>query len=219
MVDGWFGHQQTQKKLWQIADQFLAKGNPAQFNQALMDLGSQVCTTANINCQKCPLIKGCKAYKQNKQASYPEKKAKKTKPRKETTLLIILNSQNQILLEKRPPMGIWGGLWSLPEINQKQSIARWFEQNYPFCQAQFLAKLDSRPHTFTHFHLEIKPQIWLINESKQDQVKEDQAIWYDFNQPIKKGLAKPVSQILSEMKRWNKNDSKSSPMCAIEKTS
>ncbi len=199
IVKGWFGHKKVQDQLWDIATQFLSQNKPAQFNQALMDLGATICTSRQMACQKCPLNSDCKAYQTKTQLDYPTKKPKKKRPEKSIIMLVIINKKNQVLLEKRPAIGIWGGLWSFPEIKDASALQNWFIR---YCQSydyKKITQLKIRYHQFTHFQLAIEPQLFLL-QSEIKQVREEKAAWYDLEQPIEKGLATPISQILTEIK-------------------
>jgi len=78
----------------------------------MMDLGATVCTRAKPACLLCPLQSHCAALKEGEPTAYPAKKAARAVPEKSTTLLVLLNAEGEVLLEQRPPAGIWGGLWS-----------------------------------------------------------------------------------------------------------
>ena len=92
------------------------KINTGQFNQAMMDLGATLCTRSKPDCTRCPLSKTCFALEHDTIANYPGKKPTKITPVKQTVMLVIKNEQGKLLLHKRPATGIWGGLWSLPEM-------------------------------------------------------------------------------------------------------
>jgi len=127
------GAAKTQAQLWQIAEQQLPKSRVADYNQALMDLGATVCARAKPKCAACPLAADCRAHRSGDPAAYPARKsvvvaatgattgatvttmAKPARRRKTVTMLIVRDRVGHVLLVQRPPRGIWGGLWSLPE--------------------------------------------------------------------------------------------------------
>ncbi|MBT8440604.1 MAG: A/G-specific adenine glycosylase, partial [Gammaproteobacteria bacterium] len=110
-VGGWPGKASVLKQLWQISEKVTPRQETASFNQSMMDLGSMVCTRGSPACDNCPLNNQCGAYKSGNWSNYPGKKPKKALPVKKTIMLLIKNDQGAILLQKRPPAGIWGGLW------------------------------------------------------------------------------------------------------------
>src|SRR5690554_7293762 len=97
-----------------------------------MDLGAMVCTRSKPACESCPVNNGCQAYARNETKLYPGSKPKKEKPEKTTWMLILEDNEGRILLERRPPSGIWGGLWSLPELDPRSE--------------EHTSELQSRPH-------------------------------------------------------------------------
>ena len=121
-VSGWPGKPSVAKTLWQYSEQLTPKERVANFNQAMMDLGSGICTRTKPVCAHCPLSANCKAYAMNTQAEYPGKKPKKITPVREIQMLLVANESGDILLQRRPPTGIWGGLLSLPEVPTDENI-------------------------------------------------------------------------------------------------
>ncbi|MDD9811427.1 MAG: A/G-specific adenine glycosylase [Gammaproteobacteria bacterium] len=119
------GAAKTQAQLWQVAEQQLPKSRVADYNQALMDLGATVCARAKPKCDACPLAADCRAHRSGDPAAYPARKSgavtgatvtgKPARRRKTVTMLIVRDRVGHVLLVQRPPRGIWGGLWSLPE--------------------------------------------------------------------------------------------------------
>jgi A/G-specific adenine glycosylase len=158
-VEGWYGKAKTMAELWQISEQLTPTRNTDNFNQAMMDLGALVCLKSKPDCENCPLTESCLSFKNDTQHLYPEKKPKKkAKPQKQT-LMLLHRYQNQLLLYRRPPVGIWGGLWSLPEVESGQQLSEWQNQNLGYSQAPKEVKVDILRHQFTHFSLNISVAI------------------------------------------------------------
>jgi A/G-specific adenine glycosylase len=84
------------------------------FNQAMMDLGATLCTRSAPDCQRCPLAEHCIALHQGQPTAYPAPKPKRDKPQRRTRFLLVAAPDGRLLLERRPPAGIWGGLWTPP---------------------------------------------------------------------------------------------------------
>ena len=87
----------------------------ADYTQAIMDLGATLCTRSNPDCGRCPVADDCAARAAGTMADYPGRKPKKAKPQRATTM-VIARHDGHVYMERRPEAGIWGGLWSLPEI-------------------------------------------------------------------------------------------------------
>lgn len=151
MIEG-TGHA-TQKILWQWAKACMQTSRCRDYTQAIMDLGATCCTLKNPECTICPLQATCQAYKFDKAADYPTKKKPKTLPiRKEQFLLF--HDNKEIFLEKRPPVGLWGGLWCLPSIESQCDPFIFMEELGLACiKHQDLLQIE---HTFSHFKLHIE---------------------------------------------------------------
>jgi len=184
----------TIKDLWKLAENLTPYTHNAQYTQAIMDLGATICTPKNFNCPECPLQKNCRAYQTNQVDKFPIKKIKSKIPIKETYFLILKNNQNQILLEHRPPTGIWGGLWSFPEISE--SFENYFLEKYGYVVEQ-TAQLKTFTHVFTHFKLKITPIIFnLTKQTLAISENSSKYVWYDKDNS-KLGLPQPVYQMLT----------------------
>ena len=108
-IDGWPGKAQVNKQLWALAESHTPKKRCADYTQAMMDLGATLCTRSQPGCSQCPARTQCLAFKQGNPKDYPGKKPKKRLPSKHTQFLMVINHRGEILLEKRPAVGIWGG--------------------------------------------------------------------------------------------------------------
>jgi len=195
-VAGWPGHSQTLKKLWQLAEHHTPDQRVADYNQAMMDLGSLVCTRKKPQCQECPLEKMCQSHAQGEEAAYPTPKPRKTVPVRSTCMLILKNRMGEIMLEQRPPSGIWGGLWSLPECPFEDQAEQWCRDNLGL-SGRLISSWPQRRHTFSHFHLDITPLE--IQVEQRDMVMEaGSRLWYNPAHPDARGLAAPVARLIKE---------------------
>src|SRR4029077_15864311 len=88
----------------------------ARYTQAMMDLGATVCTRARPVCERCPLASDCRAFELGRQSELPAPRPRKQLPVRRTRMLIAVNDEGAVLLEQRAPSGVWGGLWSFPEL-------------------------------------------------------------------------------------------------------
>ncbi len=193
-ITGWTGSASVQRELWLLAEHITPEQRASDYTQAIMDLGATICTRSKPNCVLCPIKSDCKAYKTDRIAEFPGKRPKKNLPTRQVKMLILRNSNGHILLEKRPPVGIWGGLWSFPECPNNEDIHQFCKQKHYLIKDAIEA--TSFKHTFSHFHLDITP-VYASIESRTTMIKRsDNEIWYNTSKPIKIGLAQPVKKIL-----------------------
>jgi len=198
MIDGWYGNTKVLDRLWEKAIQLTPVERVDAYNQAMMDIGSLICTRSKPVCEVCPVKKGCLSLKENKQSEYPTPKPKKNIPVKSVRMAILRNTDNAFLLERRPPTGIWGGLLSFPEIPDNASVARW-------CAEQFgvtVGKQQVCPavrHTFSHFHLDITPIVLPVKSRSRHIMDQGQWVWYKGQSTEVGGLAAPVKRLISEL--------------------
>jgi A/G-specific adenine glycosylase len=196
-VEGWPGKTSVQKELWQIAERLTPAERCNHYTQAMMDMGATLCTRSKPQCGICPLAPECKAYAQGNQKAYPNSKPKKDKPEKQTQLIMLQDPDGHILLEQRPQQGIWGGLWSFPELPlEEDALARsqglfgdsaFAQENWP-----------SFRHTFSHYHLQIHPVLIRLNK-RPTAIGESAQHWYNPQQPAELGLAAPVKTLLTQL--------------------
>ncbi len=196
-IEGWPGIKTIENQLWALAETLTPEKNLTDYTQAIMDLGATACAR-KPDCTVCPVSAHCLAHKQDNVRDYPTPKKRKTLPVKATHMLIIKNNNGEILLEQRPPSGIWGGLWSLPEYkenNPAQSIENWCEHQLGL----FIEKAESQPvfrHTFSHFHLDITPVLSQVKSPANHVMEASNRVWYNTHQPKPLGLPAPVVKIL-----------------------
>jgi A/G-specific adenine glycosylase len=186
-----------EEMLWEFADKLTPTQRIADYTQAMMDMGATLCTRSKPNCESCPFKSDCIAYQKNLSAILPVKKAAKPLPVKSATFLFI-QQEEQIYLEKRPDKGIWGGLWSVPEISGEPNQAG----IKALCNTELGFKkinmqlLPSFRHTFTHYHLEIHPVLIDVRDKRSKHLEPRQQIWYNLHHPTSVGLPKPIQTIL-----------------------
>lgn len=198
-IEGWPGTPAVEKTMWQLAEQHTPPQRNAAYTQAIMDLGATLCSR-RPDCDRCPVQAGCIAFKQGLQTQLPLPKPRKALPLKRTVMVVLRNSSGEVLLQQRPPVGIWGGLWSFPEIeaSDEQTLRRWSSEHlgHDITVREHWPKIR---HTFSHFHLDIEPVIAEIN-SQSPQVRETtDGHWLSPQQPPKLGLAAPVKAILQRL--------------------
>jgi A/G-specific adenine glycosylase len=196
LIPGWPESTSVKKELWAIAKSCMHQQRCADYTQAIMDLGATCCTSRNPKCLECPISENCKAFKQNEQTQYPNKKPKKQKPCYSQQFLAIINPQNLIYLDKRPPTGLWGGLWCLPSIEMDANPSQWLNHfNLQGHEPQLITEFK---HSFSHFDLEIKAML-IKTKFAKSSIFESTGKWFSRDQLSSVGLAKPTSIILDKV--------------------
>ncbi len=195
-IDGWPGQTAIAQRLWALAESHTPVERVDAYTQAIMDLGATLCRRNRPECTACPQQGECRALAEGRVAQLPNPKPRKSLPEREATLLIIEREDGGLLLEQRPPSGIWGGLWSLPELTQESEA---------FCRAAGLELLDQTPlaplrHTFSHFHLAIQPLHLRVREAKAPPIMEPGTrLWYKPDTINQLGLPSPIRTILDRL--------------------
>jgi A/G-specific adenine glycosylase len=199
-IPGWPGSSAVLKQLWQLSEQLTPHEGTAHYNQAMMDLGATRCVRGKPKCHACPLDVSCQALAEGDTSRYPAPKPKKALPVRTTCMLIVSDDAGAILLEQRPPTGVWGGLWSLPESPTDQPLERWCRDRLGY-EVEERDRLQPRRHTFSHFHLDITPVVAVVKNPAEGLMDGGARVWYNLSQPDDLGLAAPVSRILREIRQ------------------
>jgi A/G-specific adenine glycosylase len=195
MIQGHPELAEVKKKLWELANACMPQDQCADYTQAIMDLGATCCTTKNFNCQNCPLNNHCLAFLHREQHLYPTKKIKKPVPVQQQQLLVLCNHLNHIYLEKRPPTGLWGGLWCLPSLDLDNCPIHFIRLQYGLIGDK-PQQLIAFKHRFTHFLLEINA-FKIQTHPLGNKLSEATGQWFSKEKLSSLGLAKPTSKILS----------------------
>lgn len=198
-VEGWPGKKPVENALWALAEQLTPDTNTDKYNQAMMDMGAMICTRSKPKCNLCPVESTCEAKRLNRQTDFPGKKPKKTLPEK-STCFIIFQHEDCVWLEQRPPSGLWGGLWCLPEANES-ALEESIISRVPDTLYHGHESLISFRHTFSHFHLDILPIRVKLTKQPEMVMEANSGLWYNLSQPAKVGLAAPVQKLLDSLSR------------------
>ena len=196
MIAGWTGTAAVQKELWRLAEELTPASRTADYTQAIMDLGSMVCRRSNPGCSDCPVRSGCQACQAGLTDQYPGKKPRKSLPEREIYLLVCypLHEPHRILLEKRPPSGIWGGLWSLPQCEPVHVPSDIITAEYGH-KVISIKETGGILHRFTHFQLRIRP-LWVQLQPHETGVRDSSLQWCDRGRVRDYGMPKPVRQLV-----------------------
>ena len=169
-VNGYNGQAKFEQQLWPIAETLTPKKGVAKFNQAMMDLGALVCTRSKPDCENCPLSSGCLANAGNLQSQLSAKENRKKVTPVKNTIMVIPRVKNKVLMQKRPPSGIWGGLWCFLEISEPSEMHALLAKQQLAAVKQI--ELPAFRHTFSHFHLDIQAIVVDCELVKAEEVNE-----------------------------------------------
>lgn len=188
------GSSQASKQLWQLAERLTPQQDVAQYTQAMMDLGATLCTRKQPACSRCPVQKGCLAYQTEQQHLLPIARPRKVMPEKRISMPLLIDPSGSVLLYQRPATGLWGGLWSLPELDNIAQLDSLLQQHQLTLEQQQL--LTGLRHTFSHFHLEIEPWLVHVKRSTASVIAENNWLWYNPYNPLRLGLAAPIKELI-----------------------
>ncbi len=198
-IQGWTGSTEVNKQLWKISAQYTPKNRVADYTQAIMDLGATLCTRSKPKCTVCPLQSDCQALQLQRVHEFPTPKPRKKIPVKQSIFIIAINTDQQILLEKRAPTGIWGGLWSVPELADRTELDAWLlKKSIVVTKKQ---SLPIRRHTFSHYHLDYQPIVLNVENLNNIVLEGETALWYKHRHSKNIALPAPVKQLFDELNK------------------
>lgn len=201
-VEGWTGKSSVLKQLWQLAESHLPDARYAHYTQAMMDLGAMVCTRTKPRCTECPLRDNCVALQAGQPTAYPTPKPKKVIPEKQAVFLLLINPEQAAFIIKRPPSGIWGGLWCLPQFDTEKEAQHWYQQYFSFDSSNsssfstVIQEEKQFSHTFSHFRLQAR--VLLISQSAPIKrvMEGTPSLWYNSNTTFTGGFPAPINTLL-----------------------
>ena len=193
-VEGYPGEAGVAAQLWSLSEAVTPARHAADFTQAIMDLGATLCTRRQPRCADCPLAADCVARASGNVAELPARRRPRQRPRRRIVWLVFRQG-GAVLLERRPPAGVWGGLWGFPEFASR-AAAQAAADARTGGRARRLTALDPVRHAFTHFELEIEPLLVEV-EPRPALVEGPAETWYKSRAPAKVGLAAPVATLLA----------------------
>lgn len=189
-------------RLWALAEDHLPQTHAVDYSQALMDLGAMVCTKHAPSCLDCPLKKDCLARQYDVVAELPAPRSARPLPLRHGRFLLIRDHAGRVYLERRPPTGVWGGLWGLPECPEGHEPVGWASRllGLPVRQTGCLPKFT---HVFSHFKLCIEPVLLTADTTAATCIAEDRSCWLATVPDRRLGLAAPVSRLFAIMSRMD----------------
>ncbi|MGB5102521.1 MAG: A/G-specific adenine glycosylase [Steroidobacteraceae bacterium] len=194
-IEGYPGEPAVEKRLWALAEAYTPTRDVAEYTQAIMDLGATVCTRTRPACLLCPVNADCVARIENLQGRLPAPRPKTRRPQREAWVVVAMRSPSKVLVERRPPSGIWGGMWGLPEFPTREHAEQW-------CREHLAGAGTPRPgaslrHAFSHFDFAMRPLVVHCLGKAGELRDDDRFRWYDPRTPSRVGLPKPIATLIA----------------------
>ena len=193
-IEGWPGKADVLAALWAASESHTPRTRTGDYTQGIMDLGATLCTKSNPGCLYCPMSDDCQARIENRPADFPAKNPKKRSPSGQR-ISAVHRSRGPCSFRATPPAGIWGGLWSFPEIEAKAEVADWLSDNGLTATAN-PTEQSRHSHTFSHFKLDITPVVCPIAAASSRISDRDDRRWFTIDEALALGLAAPVLKML-----------------------
>ena len=196
-IEGWPSKTAVANELWAEADKHTPERRVADYTQAIMDLGATLCTRSKPRCVDCPFQADCTAHARGEETAYPGRKPKRAKPVRSTCMLIVRRG-DRLLLEKRPPAGIWGGLWSLPEAESVAAASDWCSDRLG-APASRIETWPTLRHSFSHYDLDIQPLLVRPGDASRTVADPANTDWFEIGRVTGVGLAAPVKTLIERL--------------------
>jgi A/G-specific adenine glycosylase len=195
-VAGWPGSPAVAKELWSHAEAQTPPERVADYTQAIMDLGATLCTRTRPACSVCPLVGDCAASSAGTQALYPTPRPKRVRAQRQVAVLVVRAPDGRVLLERRAATGVWGGLYSLPELAQHDSARDWCDRALG-ARVRAQRELATIAHAFTHFDLDLRPQLLELAALPAVVADRDDWHWCVPGTALTVGVPAPVAALLN----------------------
>ncbi|MGD9386736.1 MAG: A/G-specific adenine glycosylase [Gammaproteobacteria bacterium] len=196
-VEGWPGRLPVERRLWELAESHTPRERIGDYTQAIMDLGATVCRRSRPACDACPVAVDCKARRMGRQADFPAPRPRRERPLRHTRMLLLQDAAGAVLLERRLPTGVWGGLWCPPELGGESPEA--WGGRVLGARLSVGSGLAPVRHGFTHFELEITPLRARLELPPARVLESDRWVWYNARSPAKLGLAAVVGRLIAAL--------------------
>ncbi len=200
-IAGYPGLPAVEKQMWALTSEHLQHvpdDRLADWTQAQMDFGATLCTRARPACVLCPLQASCVALREGLVDSLPTPKPGKPLPEREALALLLENREGEILLQRRPPTGIWASLWTLPQADTDAGLREWFARHI---DGHYEAA-DEMPrivHTFSHYRLHLQP-LRLRKVALREAVGDNADLrWVSRTALPTLGLPAPIRKLLDSL--------------------
>ncbi len=195
----------NERALWQQAEALLPRQDLShampRYTQGLMDLGAGICLPRNPNCLLCPLQEACVARRDGNPQDYPVRTRKLKRSAQAWWLLLRQDGAGRLWLERRPPTGIWAGLYCPPVYDSRAALDEAL-QLHASCDAR---DLPAFTHVLTHRDLHLHPVLARDATPQPDaHCAEQQSGWFAPAQWPALGLPAPVRKLLASLEDYQK---------------
>ena len=199
-IEGWPGTPAVEKRMWLLAEAQLPQARMADYTQAQMDFGATLCTRFEPACVVCPLQHACVALQTGRVAELPTPKPGKPMPERSALVLLLFGEGGKVLLQRRPPAGVWAALWSLPEAVDHAAAREWVAAHVDadYDLAEPLAAID---HGFTHYRLQLQPLRWRQVAARPHVADNGDLRWIAADELPTLGIPAPIRKLLEEVAR------------------
>ena len=196
-ITGWPKTPAVEEQPWELARQHLPTQRMADYTQAQMDFGATLCTRQNPACMLCVLKEDCVALRDGRVEELPTPRPGKPLPERSALMLLLENGSGEILLQRRPPVGIWASLWSLPEANDHEQARHWFSMHLhgDYDHAEPLTEIL---HSFSHYRLRMQPLLWRALAAQERVRDNDDLRWVARGDLLSLGLPAPIRKLLRD---------------------
>lgn len=194
-VPGWPGERAVEQALWAHAETHTPATRVADYTQAIMDLGATVCTRGNPRCMECPQSRGCIAHRDNLTDRIPAPRAPRALPEKHIVFVVLRDENDCVLLQRRPPQGVWPRLWSLPEASDANA-AGMLAARFANLDSATAATLPGVRHAFTHFRLRASPLEWRGVRANARLADDPDSRWCSPGEIATLGIPAPIRKML-----------------------
>jgi A/G-specific adenine glycosylase len=194
-IDGAPAAPETLRTLWACAESATPQAEVATYTQAIMDFGATLCTRHEPLCMHCPLRSDCVALATGRVQELPARRTRAARRTRTVIMLLATRGDGDVLLQRRPAQGIWGGLWAPPDFENREAAEQFCGARLQRAQLEGAA-LPVLKHGFTHFDLEITP-IRAQCEGLAGVMEGADTLWYNARQPPRIGLPAPIATLLS----------------------
>jgi len=195
-VGGFAGTRAVEKRLWALGETLLPARGVETYTQALMDLGATICTRSSPACGRCPIASSCVALARGRVDAFPAPRPRRSPPVRPVAMLVLL-CDGKVLLKKRPPAGIWGGLWSFPELPFDGDVGAHCAAQLG-CEVDPPVALEPLRHSFTHFTLDIRPFRCDVRRVKS-RAEQPGMAWFTLKQVANGAVPAPVGKLLRRL--------------------
>lgn len=174
----------TLRKLWRLAESHTPPFRPADYAQAIMDLGATVCRRSGPRCGDCPVRAGCRAFAAGDPERYPQRAPRRRRRLERRRFFVLVDPAGACLVERRPASGVWGGLWSPPERGARAPVSGFLD--HAGISPDLIVRIRTAGvfrHGFTHYDLDVEPVYVRLKARpamvREEMAREDQARWID----------------------------------------